>query len=308
MVCAMSRSDGRRLTACTASAGASGDLRAHSAVFSTGLFRTLSNSGYLPAVPHLDRLIELAPPGASLREVLEEGFEVLERQYRSEYVYKNAIVSKIIFGRHSPKTANALIEQPLGNSIADVLVVNGTTTAYEIKTDFDDFDRLDSQLTDYSQHCEHVYVVTSEKRAGRATELAGEHIGVMALRKSGALTVVRPSTGGLERLDIQGLYMMLRKYEALSVLDRTHSFVPDGNSGLQSQMWERFGTLPIEVAHAECVRALRLRGSVNAALFETSDIPRALRALIYGTPMSGAARKRMMTRLERSAGEYTLTV
>jgi hypothetical protein len=309
MVCSMSSSDCMRSSMDPASVDGTDDLRAHSSLFSTAVFRTLSETGYIPAVPQLDRLIEAARPDTPLRDVFEDSFHILERRYRSEYVYKNAVVSKIVFGRHSPNTANALIEQPLGSSIADVLVVNGTTTAYEVKTDFDDFNRLGSQLADYSRHCERVNVVTSEKRAQKATELTPDHIGVIALRKSGALSVFRTAGGGTDRLNINSLYSMLRKHEALSILHRAFGYTPDTGSGrLHSQMRELFGTLPLEFAHAECVHALRLRGTADAALFGSWSVPPALRALIYGTPMSRAGRNRLMIRLERPAAAYTLTV
>ena len=66
-------------------------------------------------------------------------------------------------GRHSPRTSTAFTEVPIGDSIADFLIINGKATVYEIKTDLDSLARLDSQLTDYYRAFDHVCVVCGER-------------------------------------------------------------------------------------------------------------------------------------------------
>lgn len=48
-------------------------------------------------------------------------------------------------------------------SKADSVVLNGTSTVYEIKTEFDNLSRLPQQLTDYSKVFDHINVVTHER-------------------------------------------------------------------------------------------------------------------------------------------------
>jgi hypothetical protein len=67
-------------------------------------------------------------------ERLDADLDELNRQYRCEYVYKAAIASRIVFGRHSPSTASLAIELNVAGSIVDCAVFNGTSTVYEIKT------------------------------------------------------------------------------------------------------------------------------------------------------------------------------
>lgn len=282
--------------------------RVLASAFSTAMVRQLAGSGHLPELPQLDVLARLVDKKASLGDAFEAAYRVLSSSYRSEYVYKNSVVSKLVFGRHRPHTANALVEQPMGDSIADIVVVNGTTSAYEIKTDLDDFARLESQLDDYAKHCENVYVVTSEARAQRVLTLVDDHVGVIALKDSGALSTARRAVGGTERLRAQSLFAILRKPELLAVLKRTLGYEPDVPSGiLHMRMLELFCTLPVDVAHRETVSQLRTRGVRHAALFYRTAVPPSLRALVYGTPISGIGQDRMLTRLNRPAHTYALT-
>jgi hypothetical protein len=231
-------------------------------------------------------------------EAFEHGHQLLRDQYRSEYFYKNVIVSKLVFGRHSPATAGALLELPVNRSIADVVVLNGTTTAYEVKTDLDSFDRLGAQLDDYLSCFEHVYVVTSTARSAAATRLTPPEVGVIALKSDGALSTVRPSTGGLQRIQQDRLFELLRQGEAESVLRRAIDFHLDVPRGLA---WARckaqFMTLPIEVAHSEVLKELRQRSLAGAQLATLDGYPQSLRALAYAAKLTGKGRAAVQRQL-----------
>ncbi|WP_253938870.1 sce7726 family protein [Dickeya dadantii] len=99
----------------------------------------------------------------TFREFFEILFDSLRENYRNEYVYKSAIVNKIVFGRHSPRTSSSAIELPVNNSIVDVAVFNGYSTAYEIKTEYDTPKRLATQAFDYLDVFDKVYIVTHQK-------------------------------------------------------------------------------------------------------------------------------------------------
>lgn len=68
---------------------------------------------------------------------IRELYELLLKTHRNEYVYKNTLLNRIVMGRHSPRTSTAFTEVPIGDSIADFLIINGKATVYEIKTDLD---------------------------------------------------------------------------------------------------------------------------------------------------------------------------
>jgi hypothetical protein len=243
--------------------------------------------------------------GHTVAEALETGMSFLGAHYRNEYYFKNVIISKIVFGKHRPTTCSALLELPTRRSIADVVIFNGTSTAYEIKTDLDGFERLDRQVNAYASCFEHVNVVTSERRAARAVEETPAYAGVLAIRKNGALAVVRPSEGGLHRLRLDHMFEILRQDEAQKLLRQTSRFEIDVAPGYAwARYKEKFLELSIEVAHRAFVARLRERGMRARELVSSEVFPDSLRTLAFGSSLSRSRRESLLRLLASPIDEY----
>ena len=78
----------------------------------------------------------------SLVHVLDSLYSEFKKNYKCEYVYKNTIVNKILLGRHSLNTSTLISELNVGKSKADIVIFNGTSTVYEIKTELDSLNVL----------------------------------------------------------------------------------------------------------------------------------------------------------------------
>jgi hypothetical protein len=270
-------------------------------VFSTRVFRALAAERPEDVTARLAPLAALdAPSTATLGERFEEAHRRLVASYRSEYVFKNTLVSKIVFGKHRPATASAILEMPMGDSEADLLVLNGTSTVYEIKTDLDQFTRLNGQLRDYCTRADRVYVVTSDARAAAAETLVPNHVGILALKRSGALSTVRLATSNLDQIRHEHLFRMLRRNEAQALLHSRIGYTPDVPTGhLSERMRALFGELDIAEAHRLVVTQLRQRGRAAASLTSAVGFPTSLRALAYGAELSGVGRGRLLRRLHQ---------
>ena len=98
--------------------------------------------------------------------------------YRSEYLYKNAIARKVLFRRQSSlATTSMFCEFAVEQAKLDVLLVNGTTTAYEIKTELDCLDRLETQLHSYCRVFDRVFVVTCKSLSRRVLSAVPSVVG-----------------------------------------------------------------------------------------------------------------------------------
>lgn len=135
--------------------------------FSPTVFRALAKEDVdtlRPRVAALARMDDVSSE-TTLGQAFDMALAHLSHNYRNEYYFKSQLVSKVIFGRHSPRTASALVEVPMGRSCADLMILNGTSSVYEIKTDLDDFARLAGQLESYMTRADRVHVVVSDSRA-----------------------------------------------------------------------------------------------------------------------------------------------
>ncbi|MDL2236724.1 sce7726 family protein, partial [Christensenellaceae bacterium OttesenSCG-928-K19] len=92
-------------------------------------------------------------------------YRVLKDEYRNEYYYKNTLLNKLLLGVHSVNTTTALTELPIAESKADFLLINGKAIVYEIKTELDNLDRLDGQISSYYKAFNHVCVLSYENNA-----------------------------------------------------------------------------------------------------------------------------------------------
>ncbi|TFD00497.1 hypothetical protein E3T28_08185 [Cryobacterium sinapicolor] len=235
----------------------------------------------------------------SIADAFDIAYEILLCNYRNEYVFKNAIVSKIVFGRHKPSTASAILELPLGRSIADVAVFNGTSTVYEIKTDLDSFARLTSQLRDYRTRVEMVNVVVSERRAASAERHIPEGVGLLALRRHGSLSVIRPAISNLDQMRSEHIFGALRQGEVADIL-RHHGLQATAANDPVSQWHELrdlFSELDIAQAHKGAIEAFRARGQSAHEIATHPSLPKSTRALVYSTPLSRVAMRRLVSRL-----------
>ncbi|MEN3224214.1 sce7726 family protein [Mycolicibacterium porcinum] len=281
------------------------DLATIAGLFSRGSFRALASARPELADEFARRVGESVPgaAGVSIGDALDSALSIMTKQYRNEYVFKNSLVDRIVFGRHNPRTASALLELRAGSSIADVVIFNGTSTAYEIKTDLDDFSRLPSQLRCYEQCFERVAVVTSPRLAPRVLAAVPDHVGVLALSDRGSLSERRAPASGIQRLSLTGLFGVLRRQEVLTILRRTRDYEVDVP---QAQLWRRtrdlFLDLSVEVAHRQVVDQLRARGMRAAA--PAAAMPRSLRAMAYEVPLSTSATARAHAKLIAPASSF----
>jgi hypothetical protein len=231
-------------------------------------------------------------PKATLGSLFERGWELLRSQYRNEYVYKSEIANRIVFGRHSPRTTGVEIEFPVGRSIVDIATFNGTSTAYEIKTEFDTSRRLITQTRDYLKAFDRVFVVAHPSSASRFASLVDEHVGVLALDLSGSLATVKPAISNLGNVSVSTVFRCLRRAEYVSIAEHISGNEINYPNGLISRRCEEyFSALSPVVAHEYFLKAMRKRKTDANTVSFVSQLPSSLRALGYATPLSARQRK-----------------
>ncbi len=270
------------------------ELRQLMQAFTRPVFSEMGKGRLPKAVSHAARLMGVQ--NTSVGELLQLSYERLRKSYRAEYIYKNEIASKIVFARHSPRTASLVSELRVGDCILDLAVFNGTSTAYEIKTEYDSLARLPEQLAKYQEVFDKVFVVTHLEGVDAALQVAPAEVGVLALNRRGALTRFRDALPNASAIDHVALFRTLRQNEFLSILARTHAWdgsgVPRGL--LHGLALERFKELPAWVAHAQAVSELRKRtGSTDLVDFLV-QLPSCLRTLGLSEPLSGIGRSRLL--------------
>lgn len=72
-------------------------------------------------------------------------------------------------------------EKSIGSSICDVMTVTDCLTGYEIKSDVDNYQRLNSQVKSYNEFFDQNYIVVSTKHKSSATKKVPENWGILCI-------------------------------------------------------------------------------------------------------------------------------
>jgi hypothetical protein len=165
---------------------ASDDQRQAAAeIFSAGVYKDLARQGKSAKLARLVRQARLhcATDGAetaSLRECFDEAFEVVRRAgNRHDYVYRAALAHKVLLGTHSIHTAVMLNEVRVGSNKADVVILNGTSTVYEIKSERDNLKRLKPQVAVFLKAFAAVNVICAERHVRHVEAEVPFDVGLM---------------------------------------------------------------------------------------------------------------------------------
>jgi len=208
------------------------DLRALSKLVSHAAFKKLSantnQSSYIRQLKKYvcwDSLQEKRPH--NLEELIAYAYNTLEQNYRCEYIYKSSLLNNFVLGKYALSDTILLNEFRIGNSIADAVLINGTNKVFEIKTELDTPERLQSQLNDYYKAFSEVYVFTHYSLANKYLDLLPEYVGLVIYTAGGAVMEHRPATVINSQLDISTMMGSLRKAEYLKLVQTLAGFIPE---------------------------------------------------------------------------------
>ncbi len=214
-------------------------------------------------------------------QCISEIYQHLKNEYQNEYYYKNTLLNKLLLGVHSPRTTTALTEVPIGNSKADFILINGKAVVYEIKTELDNFDRLNGQIEDYYKAFSRVVVVTSENNYHEISQkLQDSPVGICILTKKGTLSIRKEPLEYCDKLCKTTMFKVLRKEEYEQIILKSFESLPVVSQFEYYRSCQAlFESLPTESAYQMFIKALKLRTKIDVE--EYTKIPYELKFLVY---------------------------
>lgn len=216
----------------------------------------------------------------SLAKIFDILYTSLNANYRCEYLYKNSIAQQLLIQRHNLKESLLLSEFRANNSLADVVILNGTSTVYEIKTELDSLDRLSSQLSNYNKIFDKINVVTYIDNIESISKVIDDHVGIIILSNDMTLETIREASSNKANIDLQSVFNSLRKSEYISIINEEFGFVPDvPNTKIHKACENLFIEIPKDKAHDYMVKALLNRKLKNHQIDFVNKVPDSLKML-----------------------------
>lgn len=210
-------------------------------IFTPESLLRLASGGRAPEVAEAAkeaRRRELLPPEACARDLYRAAYVDMARQHRAEYVFKNELLRRLVFGVHSPQTTAFLMEHKVGEGRADAVLVNGHATAFEIKTEYDSFARAEHQVAEYARCFRFIEFVVAPQHEDAAVRSLPDHVGIRVLGRRLFLRRVREPRAYADGLDARTLYTSLHQAERAAV-DRAFGIPPEDYSPPYSEWAER---------------------------------------------------------------------
>lgn len=237
-------------------------LSALTRLFSAAVFREMAKKGRSGLFRRLlvqADLLDHVDPGATVGDTFDSAFEVLKMAgHRDEYIYRAAISHKVLTGTHSLRTASMLNEFRAGKCKADLVILNGTATVYEIKSERDSLERLANQVENYKRVFAKVNVIASERHIEGVLAIVPDDVGVMCLSRRYRITTVREAVDCPARICPVTVFESLRTAEGAAILRAMGVTVPQvPNTQRHTAMRDLFGALDPVALHVEMVRTLK---------------------------------------------------
>ena len=111
-------------------------------------------------------------------DYLKYVYGILENQYQNEYIVKNAFLNDWLIQELGKNDSQIFSEFRIGKVIADLVMFNGRSKVFEIKTELDSNRRLNTQLEEYQKVFNDVYLIVPSKKYDEYSE-CGDGIGII---------------------------------------------------------------------------------------------------------------------------------
>ncbi|AEV31306.1 hypothetical protein Oweho_0284 [Owenweeksia hongkongensis DSM 17368] len=101
---------------------------------------------------------------ATYLDYLKYVYKVMETHYQNEYIFKNSILNEWLIKEVGQTNSKVFSEYRVGNAIADLVMFNGSSRAFEIKTEYDSANRLKLQLKNYQKAFNEIYLIIPKSK------------------------------------------------------------------------------------------------------------------------------------------------
>lgn len=269
--------------------------RAINRVFSKNVLYDLLHIGSNNVFDYVVQRYAKNPESKTYGELISEIYVYLGKEQRNEYYYKNTLLNKLLVKKHSVNTTTALTQVRVGKSIADFVMINGEGKIYvfEIKSELDNLNRLESQLRDYYKVFSKVTVVVSENEFEKTNNLLsrfsdiGNFVGIYVLTERNALSErLQKEPSQFDKLLIhECIFKLLRKYEYENILKSYFGNIPQSEPVFHFKTClKQFCEIPILEAQSLTFKELKKRNKITKSDFEL--VQSELKSAVYFSNLS----------------------
>lgn len=211
------------------------------------------------------------------KSVITDLYRELQATHRNEYFYKNELLNSLLIQNGKISSCSALTELPVADSKTDMIFVdeNDIGTVYEIKTELDTLNRLESQIQDYYKAFPYIYVVTSSSHLQQLEQaLEKTNVGIIELTNDNKFAYQKEAAYNASSLSYNALFRILRKKEFESIVLKYFGKLPEVSDFVYYRTClELLENLDIVLFQKEAMSCLRKRNLIRDVESFTDNTP-----------------------------------
>ncbi len=277
-------------------------------LFCSTVLRELARNGKSPLFVRLlneSNLLKLASNIERVYDLFEHAFSYLiQEKYRHEYTYKAVLTKKILLGTHSLKTASMIHEFRVGDCKADVVILNGTSIAYEIKSERDSLSRLKKQIAAYMNVFAKVNVIVGENHLKAVRDSVSQDVGILKLSKRYQISKIREGRDMPSRTIPKAVFDSINLREAELVLRDLGISVPDvPNTRRYRELRECFSELDPASVQKSMIRTLKKTRNLALLGKIIDELPSSLHSAVLSLRLRKHDQSRLVMSMQTPIGE-----
>ena len=225
-------------------------------------------------------------------DYLKYVYSVLALNYQNEYIFKNEFLNDWLISEIGEDNSKIFSEFRVGNSVADLVMFNGCSKVFEIKTEFDSDFRLPLQLENYKKAFNEIYLIVPETKL-RFYEKYDSTIGLITFNSSNenSFEINRRALNNPE-IDPQTIMSILHTNEYKSLVKKHFGYLPEMTSFNQFKLCsEKICEITNNELNKHFITKIKKRGD-NEAL--SSRYYREFNQLFLALKMNRTNKKKMI--------------
>lgn len=263
-----------------------------SKIFSSAVFRDLATNDGTDRIKFIRQISHRAFTNkeiSTVKDFFKKSYLHLRRNYPSEYVYKNEAIHQVVLTKHKLQDTGLFVEFPCYTSKADLLVVNGVTSVYEIKTELDNLTRLKQQLSDYSKAFSIVNVITCPSNYRQVSDLlVNTPFGLLLYdTRINQFECAKEAKEDINLLDPHRIFSIFRMNEYKFIINEEFGYIPNVlNTYIYSECFSLFQKLDREKQKNWLVKILHQRQIDSNQISFSNKLPTSLMTLGVSRPFT----------------------
>jgi len=167
---------------------------------------------------------------ATYVDYLKHVYQILEKHYQNEYVFKNAFLNEWLIKEIGQCNSKIFNEYRVGNAIADLVMFNGNSKVFEIKTEYDSDNRLALQLENYRKAFNQIFLIIPENKLSLYKKY-DDNVGLITFNgnQSQKFTFQREAVNN-SKVDAETIIHILHSHEYKAIVKSYYGYVPEMTS------------------------------------------------------------------------------